>query len=72
MVDLTGADGSNTMDGALYSTVLDLARALLDIKTFACGDLYTQFSALGGVLRPVEARTKMVHPQYVAHARVPD
>ena len=64
MVDLTSADGSDTMDGALCSTVLDLVRTLLDVKTFACGDLYKQFSALEGVLRPVEARAKKVHPQY--------
>jgi hypothetical protein len=39
MVDLTSADASDTMDGALFSTVLDLVRTLLDVKTFACGDL---------------------------------
>ena len=72
MVDLTSVDGSDTMDGAMCSTVLDLVRTLLDVKTFACGDLYKQFSALEGFLRPVEARPRKTHPQYVAHARALD
>ena len=29
----------DTIDGALCLTVLDLVRALLDVKNFACGDL---------------------------------
>ena len=52
----------DTIDGALCLTVLDLVRALLDVKNFACGDLYKQFTALEGVLRPVEARAKKAHP----------
>ena len=29
----------DTIDGALCLPVLDLVRALLDVKNFACGDL---------------------------------
>ena len=61
MADLTSSDAPGTLDGALCSTVLDLVRTLLDIKTFACGNPYNQFSALKGVLRPVEACAKKVH-----------
>jgi hypothetical protein len=70
MADQSSTDASDTMDGALCSTVLDLARALLDVATFSWADLHRQFSAPEGVLRPVEARTKKAHSQYVAHARV--
>ena len=52
----------DTIDGALCLPVLDLVRALLDVKNFACGDLYKQFTALEGVLRPVEARAKKEPP----------
>ena len=56
----------------LCSTVFDLVRTLPDVKIFACGEPYKQFSALKGVLRPVEARAKKVHSQYLARARVLD
>ena len=67
MVDLASADGSDTMDGALCSTVLDLARTLLDVKIFASGDLYRQFSALEGILRPMEARTRRKDHAFEMH-----
>ena len=47
-------------------------RTLLDVKTFAWGGLYKQFSALECLLRPAEARTKKAYSQCIAHARVFD
>jgi len=60
------------MGGALCYTVLDLVRTLLDFRTFACDSPYTQFPALVGVLRPVEAYARKAHTEYLTHARVLD
>ena len=58
--------------GALISTVLDLVRTLLDVKSFACGEICRQFSALEGNLWPVDARAMKVCTEYLARARVLD